>query len=516
MCRMKKEVLWLSLIVCVFLLAAKSYAEVQFTEIFSQEITDEKTITLDSQDFYILAISKTKAKVEFPNGRTYLVTPPECVTEGRYQICLNSIAEDEDKFNISEQRYPLLIQVKIYKQEAKLEIERNFPNTEILAGELVTVEVTLSNKGTENVFSGRYEEEYPAAIEIISCVQCSKNGNKIIWEGNLNFGGAAKFSYVIRAKQETKADIKSILRFGSQNVTDTEKITVLASPLALAESFPESIELGEEKEIDIRLINNNTKYDLDSIELKIFLPAEIEKTAKTGRLEYFTGAWKYKGTLKIGETENLTLQIRSSTIGNYTIKQELAYSYAESAVSREDSFPVQVSTREPVIDVKSIREQDGKVFIDIDLANPNRLQAFSGLQITSSSAAEGVFFDTIKPTETKSASIVLPIAVQGKAENISYTYKTKYGQIRKKIAEVPIPLLQSPQPIAENKSDVVQNNSVEVQENDTIAPEDVIEDDFVQRPIGLAILLSVLLLVLIIVIVLVSRKRSGKGIERKI
>ena len=426
------------MILILLLLPSIAYS-LEYDVVFNKQVDNNANFTADDKTFYVRAFDNETVKLDFPNGKSAILTVDKCTFEDVYYACLDKIeVGGDDVFNITLQEYPLYPKIRIEKPDIDIKLERSFDRTSFLKGETANVKVVIKNDGSVSILDGEYIDEFPSWIRILSTDNCERDGNRVRWDGSLSLVKDREFSYIIKGIEGGEYNSTAVLRYGSEWITQTKIITVRGeTPVSIIfDVNTTDIFLGDDIFMNITFVNNNEDYNVSKLQYKIYFPEGLKKIDKTGDITGYRNYFLFDAPLDKGESKSISFTLTSEKRGTLQIKDELKYSVGDISGEEESIYEVNVTVGE--LNITILKEESYKPGeienIPVEIKSPAKGFLFKNivLKIDSnlSSQKEKILIEKIHPGVTKTVDLSVNSS-QKKGDyylNISVEYQTYYGE----------------------------------------------------------------------------------------
>jgi hypothetical protein len=487
-----------------------TYAEVEYKEVFDQEIRDDAVITVENYNFSITVMPDyNKTKVIFPSGYSTLLSYDQCAFEDGYNVCYTAIRQAPDEeFNMTTQKYPFYANIKIERPHTDITITRNFEKTTIYQGEKVKVDTTILNEGSKNIENAVYTANFTDDIEILNPVNSQKEKNKIIWKGKLDIDEKETLSYYIKGLNPSKFRSDASLKYENNEEEKHTDLKVLAPQLVIRSDIPKNMDLEEEAEFDIFLYNNDSDEDI-TLSYKIFLPEEV---TRPDTVHGFTKTLDYHlhtDSLEAKENKTIKMTIVPKKVGNFEIIEKAEYETDSFSNEVQYSHDIQISSNKLIIGIEKEEEyKPGQNNIGIKIINPgpNSYKDLN-LKLTLPLEEKSFTINKIKPHETVNVTkISFNIPEEESKLKASLKYNTLYDQVIENNKEV----------LLYQQSN--QENNIDEQDalNASTDQDNITKDELSDNYLLYIIIAVVAFIMMLVIIVGVIRMKHDKTLEDKI
>lgn len=302
-------------------------------------VDDYETFKAGDHYFYVEYIESTQSLVFKMDNMGGIMSMGECETKENIKYCYEDV------------NYPQ-IKVKITSLEPDITIERTFSTTSPNLNEEITVTVTLKNEGDKRASNIKYKDTYPTAIKV------SSGGNTKTWEGYLNIGEEETFKYTLKAEEIISFDSTATLSYKFNGNEKTKKSSTETIDVQKLYSITQKIstEAADKNEIityNLTITNKDESKRLTIENLEITLPSKIDLVKAPSELKKQDNKLTFKGEIEKKQSKTLTIKIKSSRAGKFTINTiaELRIASTNYKEELEKTFNVGLSYILPILNV---------------------------------------------------------------------------------------------------------------------------------------------------------------------
>ncbi len=309
----------------------------------------------DNEPFYIQGVkhiaryypSAEKLSLAIGEDRI-LIKLHECEDYQDRQYCVDKATagyDDETGQGMSE------TDIRVLEFGPDVTIDRDISDTTPLIGQEVTVDVTITNKGTERATSINYKDRYPPEVTI-SGPSINRALNQAEWAGSLDPEKSHTFSYTLKFKDfityQSKAEVsyphkdKIVNKYSSSVNFTVQKPYDFSTNLSTG-----SAGLGEEITYTATIKNEGTE-NLNS-DLNIIVPEGAIVVSRGSDLKGTAPTLTYSSDdvdlLKPGDTKTLEFTFKETKKGLHEIKSKASFKTMSNTFSEEktDTFTAGVS-----------------------------------------------------------------------------------------------------------------------------------------------------------------------------
>ncbi|MCP3686440.1 MAG: hypothetical protein GY861_27700 [bacterium] len=203
----KNLIIYLALIIALVQLASAD------SEVYSGWVYSGDSISTQRQSFiFYLGSSNNEIIADYGTGSLF-VRNNSCEFSDTAKVCLNNV-----QFEYSTRVYKM--NIELYILEPSITLTRTILEDEVMIGEDITVDVTISNDGhvAKNMI---YTDSFTDEFEIVEYDGVDLDENTLRWEGELGRGETIELSYEIKAKEITKRGFKASLSYFDGFTTKT-------------------------------------------------------------------------------------------------------------------------------------------------------------------------------------------------------------------------------------------------------------------------------------------------------
>ncbi|MBN1386696.1 hypothetical protein JW968_07060 [Candidatus Woesearchaeota archaeon] len=368
----KKGVLILSVLLVLIMIPVSLGAYEKKVYSGSVLYLEDLWINYTEGQFRVSLGSSNKLTVTLPDGFGMILINNTCEKKDDFTVCFNNLRYDHhnatlDKdinrasFNISESR----------PSPAWITIRQSIDIPELNIGQSARIEVTLENTGDLSAQNTLYSVIFPDFFDITPygpSVNLQDGSYLVKWRGEVKPGEKRSFSYRIVPKSNITLESKARLSYDdgekkAEMNSQVMKITVLPHQLALVLSPQNgSVGLGDSFIFSVWM-KNLAQRSID-IDTRIDVPDSLKILEKDKRL--LNLGWK--GKLGPQESVNLTLNLSSTRIGNFSVFVGTSY-VLDSIETHFESSSVIRPYCAPLLLEYDITDNIGSISIPIRIRN---------------------------------------------------------------------------------------------------------------------------------------------------
>ncbi|MEM3374059.1 MAG: hypothetical protein QXE31_02440 [Candidatus Woesearchaeota archaeon] len=322
---MKKTRIFLLLILAIYFLTFKSYAQ---TKIYEGWLYNSNSFKIDDTLYKIYIEEKGKGILLFSDKKTFSVNLNSCEEIDTKVLCYNISSYDS-----SLKDYKAFITLIEY--QPKIEISRKITKNILSFGETALFTVEIKNTGLTDT-EIYYEDQLPENIKIKDVDNCYISNNSIYYKGKLNSNEKLKIQYEIEVVGEVDKYTKAKLIYyesGNKKELFTETIRLYSEPILKIDLIKdkEDYQLDEEMNFSLSLTNKgNSEIRLN---FSLNFPNSVElitdsyKNYDTNDNNLLSETKSLSLKLEPNETRKINYKIKNKKTGLFFITLEGFYLY---------------------------------------------------------------------------------------------------------------------------------------------------------------------------------------------
>jgi uncharacterized repeat protein (TIGR01451 family) len=342
-------------------------------EIFNGWKNSGDNFTLEGYDFKIIYFKENEKLITDFDSVSIISSLGDCNERENIKVCLDAVDySDKAKYKSGGIILPGL-NIRIYKLEAELTVERSVSNTNINLNDKTEIDVTIKNIGDKEVENIIYEDVFPESFIITSSSLKSFTSSKVKWRGSLLPDKEKKFSYTIQARDFASYDSIAVVRYNTNKKIESNKVTInVNKPYEVITSLtPNNPDVNEDTVYKIEITNSVTFDDL-KINLEVRIPKYADFYGYSQGFEKDDHKLVYRSSIPAGNKEELEIKIIPTEKNEYNISTIIQMTLGNNKFKEvlSESFGVGVSNVVPIITIKPVivRSFDF-VNISVDLKN---------------------------------------------------------------------------------------------------------------------------------------------------
>jgi len=340
-------------------------------------------------------------------NQTFVQTPTinmiiksgECKSNAVFKVCMG--AADYYDRNITTYVTYYKVNVDIYKETGSLSYNISASSNTLLQKESASVKITINNPTDLDVTKISYAEDfYP--FTVLNVTGCSLEGTTMKWSGSLQPRYTQTCTATFYAPELSKTynfvgKLSYYNGFDSE-VISTSALSVIVSPrqLQIKESSDLNSEMDKAFYINLSLSNINLGESLDLL-MSIPISYNFNVIKKTAEIAFANGELTYGARMQPGNIVNLSIYLKPTAAGNFSINKKFAYTIKSIRETIENATYISVLNPAPIIDLVSEYSElsPGQRFIvSAKLANPSAIYTLQDIDAKLSIP----YFDDVKQT----------------------------------------------------------------------------------------------------------------------
>lgn len=369
---MKRSLLLLALIIFLIPIA---FAE---SKIYSGSVITDSDLKITEGTF--------RFTFDSAGNQTFVQTPTinmiiksgECKSNGVFKVCMGS-ADYYDR-NITTYVTYYKIAADIYKETGSLSTNISASSSPLLQKESTSVKISINNPTDLDVTKINYMQDfYP--FTVLNVTGCSLEGTAMKWSGSLQprYTQACTATFYAPESPGTYNFVGNLSYyngFNSETISPSAlSITVSPKQLQVKESSDSNSEMGQPFYVNLSLSNINPGENLD-VSMSIPISYNFNVVKKTAEIAYANGELTYGSRLQPGNIVNLSIYLRPTASGIFSINKKFTYTIKNMRDTIENATYIGVLNPAPIIDLVSEYSElsPGQRFIvSAKLSNPSAI-----------------------------------------------------------------------------------------------------------------------------------------------
>ncbi|MBT3464117.1 hypothetical protein HN451_03950 [archaeon] len=346
----KSTIIFLSIFLIII---SSAYAK---EKVYSGWVYSDVTLKLDSTNFKVF-VSETGNSIIFNyEGGVESVDLDECKTFTSRKFCFNNSEFVEETREYKADIY-------IYKLKPTITVSRSVTKNLVNIGEESTFSIIIKNTGDTRATNIKFKEDLPSAITITNTKVCKKEGNDIVWSGDLSVGDTLECEYTVYANDDIDTTLSAQLEyhdgFLNKKIFSTSVHFYTAEILTI-KKIAEKTTLYINQETDLRFnLTNNIDGVIENVKATIYIPSGL--IVKDSSIPKIGDNYIWEGNLKLNKTQGIWFSIAGKKVGASKIEMTVDYEYNDKKIKIEN-IKQEITVEEEGIELTS--ELTDKLDID--------------------------------------------------------------------------------------------------------------------------------------------------------
>ena len=465
---------------------------------------------IENESYKAIHIIQTNSTIiYFPNGMAAVIymSNTSCAKEWLYSVCQMGVKYEKNGIEVPPYIHDSNIEIsmKLYLNFSNVDLElvRAFDSEQFYVDEPVDIIATINKTGDEDITNISFIDTYSKNFSVVSLGGCTKQGNRIVWKGDLNQSSIHFCRYRITPLKSTKYENKAKLSFKVFDKTQTKTydlpMDVKKNSLIINISYEnKTYKIGDSIKINLTLEALN---DLEIDELKIWLADSYRIQNKSPELTGQRTILTYEG----GEMpkENITklfFIVNNTLVGEHQINVSARYT-SNDVVSRlyKDITPEFIVN---AIELDLVELEDRYV---LRLGNPSK-DSFRDVEVK----VTNLTYELSRLDSKKFKEFNFPF------EDIEYhaniTYRTVYGQLLNEKRELNLKEINTTEYTEQTEEIIIEEVKKPVTKKEPFKLDIKVE----WAPILITSGIVVLLIIIITLVFSMRGKFSGSKLDKEI
>jgi len=479
--------------------------------LFEGWVKSGSTFEADGQNFTIIHNKNTNTTViYFPNSMSTVINAQkdQCTSEWIYRACQTKQRFEKNGIEVPADIHDAFLDIYIYlllnTTNIRLDLYRDFDADEVYAGEFIDITADINKTGKGDITNITFIDRYSEDFLVIVLSGCEKDGNNIIWTGDLNYSSGHSCKYKIKPIKKlifnNNATLSYYLFEKSVKKDYSYRFFVEDTPLIFKVDYKNRTKTGENFKVNLSF---NALNELSINNVKVMFQDNLELVNYSPGFSRHGFQLDYKGKV-LEKNDELKLFVEFSTgiVNEYDFEVHFDYVYNDVLKTIQKKFITEVYGE--VFQVELKRFENHSL---LRISNPSK-EDFTELRINILNYT----FRIDNLASGKFKEFTFPLYDEGRY-GIEVSYRSQYGQILR--SNYNIEYGEANYYKASEKTLVEQEEQAAEEKKETSLTKKKNKQE-IELPLELILLIFGVILLVIIALSLISRKSGPKSIDLEI